>query len=199
MKPANIKITAGGDAKVLDFGIGRAVEPPEPEAPEEPAGAGPETAATGVAPFETQDGAILGTVSYLSPERARGQRGDPRGDIWAFGCVLFEMLTGSRAFSGATSSEVLARILERDPEFSRLPVKTPAAVRRLVERTLRKDPARRLGFIGDAQLDLDDGVGELEGGDRETPIPRVFRRRAWRIAGIALLIGIAAAAWRCGG
>jgi serine/threonine-protein kinase len=195
LKPANVKITATGDAKVLDFGIGRAVEPPEPDE-DQPEQATP---ASGVSPFETEDGAILGTVSYLSPERARGQRGDHRADIWAFGCVLFEMLTGTRAFPGATSAEVMAAILEREPEFSRLPVKTPAALRRLLERTLRKDPARRLGFIGDAQLDLDDGLRELEGGGGETPIPRWFRRRAWRIAALALLIGVVGgglAIWR---
>jgi serine/threonine-protein kinase len=195
LKPANVKITATGDAKVLDFGIGRAAEAPDPD--EQPRAV--TTPAASLPLFETQDGAILGTVSYLSPERARGERGDHRADIWAFGCVLFEMLTGTRAFPGVTSAEVMAAILERDPEFSRLPVKTPAAVRRLLERALRKDPARRLGFIGDAQLDLDDGLNELQGGDGETPIPRGFRRRAWRIAALALLTGVAAgglAIWR---
>ena len=106
----------------------------------------------------TAEGRVLGTPAYMSPEQARGQAIDKRTDIWAFGCVLFEMLAGRRAFPGDTMSDTLVSILERDPDWAELPPATPAAVRTLLDRCLRKDPANRLHDIADARIELDDGA-----------------------------------------
>jgi len=175
LKPANIKITPDGDVKVLDFGIAKALGDDGDEA-------GPPVEATG----DRVPGAILGTAPYLSPERARGLGGDHRADIWAFGCVVFEMLTGARAFGGASQTEVIARVLEREPDWSRLPERTPASLRRVLGRTLEKDPRRRLGFIGDARLDLEDARAELA-----TPAPAASLPRAPRIGWTAALAAAA--------
>ena len=104
----------------------------------------------------TADGRILGTPAYMSPEQARGQPVDKRTDIWAFGCVLFEMLSGQRVFDGATGTDTLAAVLQREPDWSALPPNTPASVRRLLERCLQKDPRKRLHDIADARIELDD-------------------------------------------
>ena len=106
----------------------------------------------------TADGRVLGTPAYMSPEQARGQAVDKRTDIWAFGCVLYEMLTGRPPFEGDTMSDTFVSILERDPDWVALPAATPASVRRLLERCLRKDPRKRLHDIADAILDIDDAV-----------------------------------------
>jgi Tol biopolymer transport system component len=138
LKPANIKIDPSGTVKVLDFGLAK---------PAVPDGARPDL--TG-----SHDGLILGTASYMSPEQARGQSVDTRGDIWAFGCVLYEMLTGRLAFPGTTVPDTIAKILEREPDWSALPAETPEPVRRLLHRCLVKDPRERLRDIGDARIDL---------------------------------------------
>ena len=104
----------------------------------------------------TADGRILGTPAYMSPEQARGLTVDKRTDIWAFGCVLFEMLTGRRAFEGATITDTLARILDHEPDWNALPTDTPVPIRTLLERCLRKDPKRRLHDIADALIELED-------------------------------------------
>jgi serine/threonine-protein kinase len=181
LKPANVKITPDAGVKVLDFGIATAVAPDE------------EAAAASDATTRSSDavGLIFGTASYTSPERARGQKTDHRADIWAFGCVLFEMLTGVKAFDGSSPGAILARVTEREPEFSRLPVKTPAAIHRLLERSLRKDPDRRLGFIGDALLEIEDARAELAGASTQ-PVPRAHQRRATFVAIAALIGGLAA-------
>jgi serine/threonine-protein kinase len=138
----------------------------------------------------------MGTAPYVSPERALGQSTDHRADVWAFGCVLYELLTGQRAFEGDTTTEVIARVLERDPDLSRLPRQTPPSLRRLLVRTLRKEPARRLGYIGDALLDLEDARAELSG-----PIVGEGSTKGWRVVSLAALtlvlglVGGAAATW----
>ncbi len=146
LKPGNIKTKPDGTVKVLDFGLAKAT----------PADADDhdfrKTSTTG----ETHDGIVLGTARYMSPEQARGHAVDKRTDIWAFGCVLYEMLTGHAAFVGETISDTIAATLEREPDFSKLPATTPPAVRRLLQRCLVKDPKRRLRDIGDAHADLDD-------------------------------------------
>ena len=109
----------------------------------------------------TQEGTILGTAAYMSPEQARGQAVDKRTDIWAFGCVLYEMLTGRVAFPGETVSDTIAAILGREPDWAALPATTPPMVARLLQRGLEKDPKRRLRDIADARAELDDA---LEGG-----------------------------------
>ena len=101
---------------------------------------------------------ILGTAGYMAPEQAKGRTVDKRADIWAFGVVLFESLTGRRAFGGETAADVLAAIVTRDPDWTKLPAATPDSVRRLLRRCLEHDPARRLRDIGDARADLDDAI-----------------------------------------
>jgi Tol biopolymer transport system component len=139
LKPSNIKIDRSGAVKVLDFGLAKAAIPD---------GARPDL--TG-----SHAGLILGTASYMSPEQARGHSVDKRSDIWAFGCVLYEMLTARLAFPGDTVSDTIARILEREPDWSALPAATPAAVRRVLLRCLAKKPQHRLRDIGDVRIEID--------------------------------------------
>jgi eukaryotic-like serine/threonine-protein kinase len=148
LKPANIKLRPDGTVKVLDFGLAKALESRTDAAPNS-------DLPTRTSPAMTQIGRVLGTVAYMSPERLRGLPADQRADIWAFGCVLFEMLSGLRAFPGDHWSDISAGVLEREPDFARLPRGTPHSVRRLLQWCLEKDPRRRLHHIADARLDLD--------------------------------------------
>jgi len=144
LKPANIKIAPAGTVKVLDFGLAKVAD---------------RSSAASQAPTVTvggtRDGAILGTAVYMSPEQARGQAIDKRTDIWAFGCVLYELLTGRRAFSGETISDTIVAILDREPDWTLLPAATPEAITHLLVRMLAKDVQRRLRDIGDARLEID--------------------------------------------
>ena len=150
LKPANIKLRPDGTVKVLDFGLAKAMEPvgTASNASYSPTITTP-AMMTGV-------GVILGTAAYMSPEQARGKVVDKRADIWAYGCVLFEMLTGQRAFEGESISEVLASVLKTEPNWQALPAETPAALRRLAGRCLEKDPRRRLQAIGEARVQIED-------------------------------------------
>jgi serine/threonine-protein kinase len=151
LKPSNIKLRPNGTVKVLDFGLAKVVEP---------AGVGgdlsPSPAIT--SPAMTRMGIILGTAAYMSPEQARGRVVDKRTDIWAFGCVLYETLTGQRAFKGDTVADTIAAVLEREPDWTALPPSTPAAIERMLRRCLEKDPRRRLRDAGEARLELDDAL-----------------------------------------
>ena len=155
LKPANVKITPAGVVKVLDFGIAKAAAGEAGGVAQ--AGATAEDALT-ITMGGTREGIILGTAAYMSPEQARGRPVDKRTDIWAFGCVLYEMLTGKTTFAGDTVTDLLAAILERKPNWQHLPAGTPASVRRLLQRCLEKDESKRLRDIGDAVIELDDVI-----------------------------------------
>ena len=180
LKPANIKIRPDGVVKVLDFGLAKAVAPAD--SPTD--GSQLPTQTRG----GTRDGAILGTPTYMSPEQARGQAVDTRTDIWAFGCVLYEMLTGSRVFAGNTSGEVLAEILKTEPDWDRLPAHTPENIRRLLDRCLRKERSRRLKDIADARLEIDDVSFSVRPPDRASL--KRGERSMWAAAVAALLVAI---------
>jgi serine/threonine-protein kinase len=175
LKPANIAFDAAGRVKVLDFGIAKAVA----RADDEPRDSLPATTGAGV---------VLGTPPYMSPEQVRGEPIDTRTDVWAFGAVLFEMLAGRRAFDGRGPAERMAAVLRDEVDWSRLPAGTPAAVRRLLRRCLRRDRRERLHDIGDARLELQ----ELDG-DEEPPRARARSLAPWLVASI--LAAALAFAW----
>lgn len=150
LKPANVKVRRDGTVKVLDFGLAKALGPPAAIA------SGDAMASPTLTQRGTEVGMIIGTAAYMAPEQARGRPVDQRADIWAFGVVLYEMLTGSRAFDGDDTSEVLATVLKSEPNWHALPADTPASVRRLLRRCLDKDPRKRLSAIADARLELED-------------------------------------------
>ena len=174
LKPANIKITPGGQVKVLDFGLAKVLESAVGGA----AGSQHLSMSPTLSVQATYAGLILGTAAYMSPEQARGRPVDQRTDIWAFGCVLFEMLTGTRAFEGEDVSETLARVIEREPDWTRI----PPQIRRLLTSCLQKDRNQRLQAIGDMRLLLDDPA---------PPVALALRPRAtrtpWVIAAAAML------------
>ncbi len=151
LKPANVKTTSQGTVKVLDFGLAKALEDGVAQATH--ASQSPTMSAAA-----TAAGIILGTAGYMAPEQARGKQADRRSDIWAFGVILFEMLTAQRAFDGETVSDILAKVLERDPEWHRLPHNTPIDIRKLLQHCLTKNPKNRLQAIGDARTLLQELV-----------------------------------------
>jgi serine/threonine protein kinase len=184
LKPANVVITPAGVAKVLDFGL--ATTP----AGDALAGAADEET---VSAALTEVGALMGTAPYLSPEQARGQAVDKRTDIWALGCTLFEMLTGRRTFDGASMTDTLVAITEREPEWALLPASTPPGVRRLLRHCLEKDPRQRLRDAGDARLALDDVLtGPAEESMPEAQGKARSRSSAIRWASAGLAVGLIA-------
>jgi serine/threonine protein kinase len=180
LKPANIKITPDGTVKVLDFGLAKAVQRAEPA-----------LQTSGL----SHDGIVVGTPAYMSPEQARGKPVDRRTDIWAFGCVLFEMLTGRVAFAAATVTDTLAAVLDREPDWSALPDKTPPAIQRLLRRCLEKDSKLRLHDMGDAGLDLRDALTSPSAQEAPLRAHAGSNRTlvAGLAAGLALGAGVAAA------
>ena len=188
LKPANVKLTADGTAKVLDFGLAKAMGGDD-GAESDPNATHSPTITAG----HTRAGVILGTAAYMSPEQARGKSVDKRTDIWAFGSLVYECLTGRQAFSGETISDTISLILQREPDWSALPANTPASVRRLLARCLEKDAKKRLRDIGDARLDINDAsrAGEAGAAGYAAPRSQWSRGRVIAWSGAVLVLGAA--------
>jgi serine/threonine protein kinase len=166
LKPANVKVTNNDAVKVLDFGLAKAVEGG--------AASSDITTSPTISQMATQGGVLLGSPAYMAPEQARGKAVDRRADIWAFGCFLYEMLTGKMAFRGETVTDTLAAVIRGDPDWLALPPATPIGVRVLLQRCLQKDPKQRLRDIGDARISLDEilaGAAEPSSVIHEKPTP----------------------------
>lgn len=199
LKPGNVMITPDGTVKVLDFGIARMPEPaafPTPISPQAPTSPAPARVHSPTIP-----GAIMGSPGYMSPEQSLGKDVDKRSDIFAFGCVLFEMLTGVQVFPGENPTASIAAVLHLEPDWSRLPAETPVRVRELLAAALSKDKKQRLHDIGDARLALDQAIQgrewittDSDGGKRRRPLMHAL---PWVIAAIFLVaaIGVSWPSW----
>ncbi len=193
LKPANVKITADGAVKVLDFGLAKTAEG-RAGMPSDVSNSPTFTAASA-------EGMIVGTAAYMSPEQASGRATDARTDIWAFGVVLFEMLSGRRLWSGETTGHILAEVLKSEPAWETLPKRTPPEVRGLLERCLRKNARSRLRDIGDARVEIEDWLARPEKTRFVAPPPSASGRprSALALIGASLLVAVAAvgvAIWR---
>jgi eukaryotic-like serine/threonine-protein kinase len=197
LKPANVKITPEGTVKVLNFGLAKVLDTQDSSTTMDMANS-PTLSA-----MATQAGMILGTAAYMSPEQAKGQRVDRRADIWAFGCVLYEMLSGRKPFEGETISEVLASVIKSEPVWDAIPDTTPPSIQRLVRRCLVKDPKQRLRDIGDARTAIEEsisGVGEGSALPSASTVQREpkglpYRSLPWVVASVVLICLAAVAGW----
>jgi hypothetical protein len=194
LKPANIKVRADGTVKVLDFGLAKAFAPMGASGPADAMNSPTLTARA------TQMGLILGTAAYMAPEQARGKAVDRRADIWAFGVVLYEMLTGRRAFEGDDISVTLASVIKDEVNWDALPADLPQPLRRLLRRCLEKDPRKRLSAIGDARLELDEpeqpAAGETTGVAAPPTVRQSIIARLWpALTAIVVTAGVAALLW----
>jgi len=169
LKPANVTITHGGHVKVLDFGLAKMRASGELDLSSSPT------------EMRTTAGVILGTAAYMSPEQTNGKEADRASDVWAFGCVVYEMLTGRRAFPGDTTSEIIASVLRTEPDWHQLPAETPEGIRRLLRRSLQKDQKLRFRDIRDARLEIDEARRSTADHDAAIPLraERPRRRGTW--------------------
>ena len=191
LKPANIKVRPDGTVKVLDFGLAKAMEPTGTMSP------GMSQAPTITTPAMTQAGMILGTAAYMSPEQAKGRTVDKRSDVWAFGAVLYEMLSGRRAFDTEDVSETLAAVLMKEPDWTALPRTTPPAITTVLQRCLQKNPKQRIRDIGDASLALE-GAFETTAaqttGAAAMPQPAAWRRAVVPVTAVIISAALTGAA-----
>ena len=191
LKPANIKITTAGSVKVLDFGLAKLSDPNASNGSNVSNGT---MSPTVVSPAMTTVGVLLGTAAYMAPEQARGRATDRRVDVWAFGCVLFEMLTGQHAFPGSDVTEVLATVLKSEPEWAALPASTPPRVRAVLEGCLKKDPKLRFRDIGDVRLALD-GAFETVVAAAPAAMPSPRRSFAWPAGVVVAALAAGGLTW----
>ncbi|TKJ35283.1 MAG: hypothetical protein CEE38_15765 [Planctomycetes bacterium B3_Pla] len=184
LKPGNIKLAPDGRVKVLDFGLAKATR----------------DQAASQDSTVTQPGSIIGTPAYMSPEQIRGYPTDPRTDIWSFGCVMYEMLTGKRPFEGKTISDTVSRTLEREPDWQALPRETPANIRVLLRRCMEKDPRRRLRDIGDAGIEIKETLTLPATATAARPTAQVRTLWRWAMAigfvVVAIVVGLNIGRWR---
>ena len=185
LKPANVKVTPEGMVKVLDFGLAKALAEPASEAVTE------NSPTASILP--TQEGVILGTAAYMSPEQAKGRAVDKRADIWAFGVVLFEMLTGKRLYTGGNASETLAAVIKDDPDWNLLPTDTPLKIRELLRRCLQKESRKRLHDIADARIEIEETqTGQAEEEMTPPTTAATYTPRRLAVAGVLGAVLLAA-------
>ena len=192
LKPANIKVREDGTVKVLDFGLAKAFDPSRSTDPD------PMNSPT-ISLHATHVGVILGTAAYMSPEQAKGRAVDRRADLWAFGAVLFEMLTGRRAFGGDEVSEIMAHVLMEEPDWNALPAGTPLPIRRLLRRCLEKDRKRRLDSAAAARFELEEAMTAAGENGNAAADSRAAWRRAlpWALTGVsAVALALGTPFWR---
>ena len=199
LKPANIKVRPDGMVKVLDFGLAKLATSVSYAGPREQ-GPAYTVSPTITTPAMTQVGMILGTAAYMSPEQAKGREADKRSDLWAFGCVLFEMLTGARTFAGDDVSDTLAAVLRADPDWNALPSSTPRTIRTLLRRCLERDRKRRLADAADARLEIEEALATPRGEPSESEgAPQPVNPSLWRSvffsAGALVLGGLIVGLW----